>query len=191
MNWLVAIGAMVVGTVAFIVRTPAPADPAVQVARVELPAAERIPGPRTNLPVKLPDSPIAAPATERVETQAVAPVAAAPEEKDDDSGEARERALLLLEQALALSPGQRILVEQIWRERDAEVAVYHAEIRAAKVLWVWGHDRKAREILAASQARVAAALYPEQSRRYVELLESGKLAEGVSFEVTPEITVIR
>ncbi len=103
----------------------------------------------------------------------------------------RERNLASLDRELELTQAQRHRIDQVWRDREAQVSAYHAEIRASKVLWVWGHDRRAREILAASHAQIASVLSVEQARKFFEILESGRLAEGVSFEVTPDLTVIR
>jgi len=109
----------------------------------------------------------------------------------EEGQKSRERNLATLDRELGLTQDQRHHIDQVWRAREAQVSAYHAEIRASKVLWVWGHDRKAREILAASHAQSASVLSVEQSRKFFEILESGRLAEGISFEVTPDLTVIR
>ena len=119
----------------------------------------------------------------------IAPVA--PEEEAEDAQALLREKLSLLEGDLGLSRQQMLFIESVWRERDAEIAALHADIRASKVLWIWGHDKRAREILAASHARIAAGLSPEQSQRFFAILESGRLAEGVSFRVTPDITVVQ
>ena len=103
----------------------------------------------------------------------------------------RERNLDFLHRELGLTQVQRQHVERVWSDRDAEVSALHSEIRASKVLWLWDHDRNARRILATSHALIAAALSGEQSRKFFEILESGRLAEGISFELTPDMTVVR
>jgi hypothetical protein len=126
-----------------------------------------------------------------IEVPKVEVVSVARESDSDESQALLREKIALLQHELSLTPSQRLHVEKALRERDSEVAAFHAEIRSSKVLLIWAHDKKAREILAASQARIAAILTPEQSRRYFEILESGRLAEGVSFEISPDLTVIR
>jgi hypothetical protein len=103
----------------------------------------------------------------------------------------REAMLQQFEIGLDLTGPQRASVGKILWERDAEIAAYHSEIRASGVFWVWGHEKKSREILAVSQARVTSILSPEQAQRLSRLYEDGRLSEGVSFEITPEMVVLR
>ncbi|HXX92531.1 MAG TPA: hypothetical protein VEN81_02795 [Planctomycetota bacterium] len=103
----------------------------------------------------------------------------------------REENLLILEHELALSRSQRIEVGNILATRNAQIAAYHADLRASKTFFIAGHDRKAREILEESQARIARVLDGEQSRGYFRLIEEKRIVEGVAFQVTPDMTVIR
>lgn len=103
----------------------------------------------------------------------------------------REMQLSILETGLELSPTQRSRIESFLLERDEAVARYHATIRESKVLVILEHDRRAREFLAATQAQIASVLAPDQSAKYLAMLEDGKLKEGISYEITPDLAVIR
>lgn len=99
--------------------------------------------------------------------------------------------MAVLDAELGMTPDQRRFVLEVLLAREAEVVTWHAEIRSSRVLNVWAHDRRAREILAASQARIHSRLTPEQSGKFIDLLDSGRLLEGIAFEVTPGMVVVR
>jgi hypothetical protein len=103
----------------------------------------------------------------------------------------REGALLRFKDDLKLSTEQEEYFGRVLLDRDAEIASYHARIRASKVFSVRDHEERAREILTSSQLRLMVVLDPDQERRFRELYDRHLVSEGISFEITPEITVIR
>lgn len=194
MNWLAGIAALGIGTAAFVLRDAEAPEHPIKKRSIDVEAGPASVDPPAQSGRR------SGPIESEVTFPSATPLAPASNEAESlsESGEAseegrlwRERNLALLERELGLNAAQRLHIARVWQDRDAQVAAFHAEIRSLKVLWVWGHDRKAREILAASHARIAALLSLEQTQRFYEILESRALAEGISFEVTPEITVVR
>jgi len=193
MKWLVAVGALAIGMTAFVVRSPAAAESAsvhraagLGSAVLEIPVSFLS---DSTSPVSLPSP--SSPVPSILATAPAARALADRESEDDEAGRDREHALLVLEHELGLNAEQKRQVARILRERDAEVVAFHEEIRASKVFWIWGHEKKVREILASSQVRVASVLSADQSRGYFRMLEEGRLLEGASFEITPGLTVLR
>jgi len=115
----------------------------------------------------------------------------AKESETDDPRELIAEKMAILVAELRLTSNQRQFIEEALMRRETEVAAWHAEIRASGFVNAWAHDRRAREIIAASQAQIISGLTPDQSRRFVDLLDSGRLPEGIAFEVTPGIVVVR
>lgn len=123
--------------------------------------------------------------------EAVSRSAAVPTSSDDDIRLGSARTLLKFKEELALSKQQKEYFERVLLERDTELSTYHAQVRASKVFSIWEHEKKVRGILITSQLRLVAILDSVQEQRFHELYEQHLVIEGVSFEITPEMTVIR
>lgn len=186
MNWLVGIAVVAMAAAGFALRSPESIP-----VRTRVKPEQSIPAViATAVPREVPQH--VERASQTVLRPAQAPVVELdPKSEREESSLDRERTLLQLEAGLGLSPEQRRHFEVVLLEREGAIEAFHAEIRASKVLWTWGYDKRIREILASSQARMTAVLSPEQTRRFYGLYEQGTVTEGVSFEITPELTILR
>jgi hypothetical protein len=189
-KWLLALGAVLLGGGAFAARSPEPSafwivrKPILRGSEQEIVLGKSVPT------IVASEAWTLRPAEATPALPAVSAPAALAESKEDSDG-VREEMLALMARELHLTPEQRVSIDRILRNRDSQIASYHLEIRASKVFSAWAHERRGREILAESQAQISAALTPLESQRYYEMLESRMLVEGVSFEITPDLAVIR
>ncbi len=187
MNWLIVTAVLVIGVSAWALRMPEELASRIRVHRVALETAQ--PAGREEHCV-LAEAAVTLP--KKSSTLAAIAMPTLLSEVDvEDRGLERERLLLQLETGLGLTPAQRVRFEEILMAREAEVEAYHAKIRASKVVWTWGYERRTREILAATQAQMTSVLSAQQVDRFYALYEERKVVDGISLEITPELTVIR
>lgn len=180
MKTAVATGGLILFLVAFAARPSS--LPAAPERRPETPA--RIEAP---LVVTLPEPVPAAPEPSRPAPETAPAALPAPAGK---LIAVQQVLLLCTERELGLSPEQRRHVEEAMLQRQAEVAAYQDEIRRTRVLREREYDRRIREIMGASYARMSQVFGSAQNRRFMDLLADGRLSDGVEFELDPDIVIV-
>jgi hypothetical protein len=95
-----------------------------------------------------------------------------------------------LDRNLDLSPLQKGRVEEILREREAEIKAFHEAIRNSGFVDLRHYDWQAGLMKDRWYRRVDALLDGVQHERFVAQVRKGILNEGLEFTVEPGITVL-
>jgi hypothetical protein len=125
--------------------------------------------------------------TEGAEAAAASPAVSAP--KPPSAGDPR---LLegVLTRELELTPAQQAQVTDILQERRQAIEAYHRELRASGVFRSRDYDRRVGAIVDLSYSRIGRILDGAQSRKFAELVRTGRLGDAVPFDIEPHMVVL-
>jgi hypothetical protein len=129
---------------------------------------------------------------------AAIPVEVAPEAKKPTAGEPDRKASAavlarmtsVLDRELTLTTHQRQTVEQLLKDRDAEIKACHGAIVRSGVLDIAQYEWQVQGMKEGWFRQVDALLDRAQHDRFVALVQQGFLNEGLAFTVQPGMTVL-
>jgi len=126
---------------------------------------------------------------ERTETQSSRPEIK-PASVAASSSPGWRKLLSNLERGLTLSLVQKPRVEEILRQRDAEIQGCHDSIRKSGMLDVRAFEWEVARLKESWYRQVDALLDSAQHEQFVILVEKGLFNEGLAFTVDPGVTVL-
>lgn len=95
-----------------------------------------------------------------------------------------------VDQSLALTEIQRVVVQEMLIDREKEIASWHEAIRKAGLLDLRQYDWQVGLMKESWYRRVDAVLDATQHRRFAVLVSGGLFNDGLAFTVEPGMTVI-
>jgi hypothetical protein len=144
---------------------------------------------RPAAPQAVPEVPFVRAENARVEAEPAAarPVISGP--RPASAGDPRRLGEVLARE-LELAPVQQSQVAEILRQRQEAVEAYHRELRASGVFRPRDYDRRVGAIVDLSYSRIAQVLDAAQSRKFSELVRTGRLGDAVPFDIEPHMVVL-
>lgn len=105
-------------------------------------------------------------------------------------GQANVRMLFLFERELSLSDEQVLHIERVLKDREVEIEDYHRQLRESRIFVAREYSARIRRIQRDSYDRIGTVLDSAQYRRFVRLLEEGRVGDGVAFTIEPGMVVL-